>query len=146
MARVREPLTVYAKKVPFTKDTWELTEDLEFHVGSPDSDEVLIARKGFRTDFSSTPWGVRNMFPKDDVDSAAAVFHDMLYKNKGVLPVENFTGPAKIYSQKDCDGIYLEIMGVCGQTFWKKRIKYRMLRMFGTFSWNKKTNVPGRAV
>ena len=138
MARFLTELIV--KKRP--DNLWELTEDLEYRVGSEDSKEIIIVRKGMSTDFASIPWGLRNLLPKDSYYTNGSVLHDALYRYRGMLPAGWFSGPEKIYSQKDCDSIFLEAMQVLGVPWWKRNIMYLALRAFGWISFKK--NSPGR--
>lgn len=123
---------------------WEVVEDIEFHVGQENSEEVIIVKKGLITDFASMPFGVRNILPKDGAWTRGSLFHDELYKYRGVLPVDCFRGPEKIYSQKDCDQIFDEINKITGVSWWQRFLIYNALRMFGWISFNK--NKPGRKV
>lgn len=40
--------------------------------------EILVVPEGFRTDFASTPWLFRRLFPQDGPYTQAAVAHDWL--------------------------------------------------------------------
>ena len=121
---------------------WEVMEDIEYHVGHENSEEVIIAKKGLVTDFASMPFGVRNILPKDGAWSVGSVFHDQCYRYKGILPEGYFRGPAMVYSQKDCDKIFDEINQIKKVSWWQRTLIYSALRMFGWISFNK--NKPGR--
>lgn len=119
----------------------ELLSDLTYHVTE---NEVIVIKAGFITDGASTPFGVRNLFPKHGTYSACAVVHDALYHYKGVLPEGWFEGEPMIYSQKRCDQIFKEAMKVLGVSWWRRGTMYNMLRLFGRLSWVRKENQPGR--
>lgn len=119
MARI---LNVVVRKLD--KDKWKLVEPLEYHVGSENSNEIIKVPAGFITDFASTPWGVRNLFPKDGTYTGAAIIHDFLYQNH-------------TYSRKRCDSIFLEAMKVSGVPAWRRRTMWLALRGFGWYSYNK---------
>ena len=110
---------------------WKLLEDLEYHVGSEDSDEVIIVPTGYETDFASVPRAFWNIFPPFGKHSPAAVIHDYLYGKQGVMP------SGMIYSRRRCDEIFLETMGVMGVSWWRKHTMYRAVQMFGWVAWKK---------
>lgn len=67
-----------------------------------------------------SPWS--GVFPY------AAVIHDFLYSKLGKL--DN-----KTYTRYQCDKIFLEAMRVLGVSWWKRRIMYRAVRMWGWIPW-----------
>lgn len=142
MVRIRSDLQLIAKKLDGSK--WQLVDDLYYHVGSKDSEEVIIVKAGFITDGASTPFGVRNLFPKDGTYTPAAAIHDALYRYRGILPFGWYQGLPKEYSRKRCDSIFAEAMQVLGVSWWRRKIMYRALRLFGGFAWHRKENSPGR--
>lgn len=119
MARI---LNVVVKKLE--NGNWKLVEPLEYHVGDENSSEIIRVPSGFVTDFASTPFGVRNIFPKDGPWTGASIVHDYLYQNK-------------VYSRKKCDKVFLEAMKVCGVSWWRRRTMWLALRGFGWYSWSK---------
>lgn len=140
MARLLTDLELIAKKL--RDDQWELVDDLSYHVGGPESEEIIIVPKGFKTDFASTPLGIHNLLPKDGSWSPASVIHDALYQNRGLLPIGWFLGTAMRYSQADCDRIFREAMKVLGVSWWQRNMMWSALRLFGWISFQK--NKPGR--
>lgn len=123
---------------------WQVMEDIEFHVGDESSEEVIIVDNGLVTDFASMPFGVRNILPKDGAWTVGSVFHDELYKYKGVLPTSCFRGPEKIYTRKQCDKIFDEINKLKKVSWWQRFLINNALSLFGWISFNK--NKPGRKV
>lgn len=118
---IREPKRFLLFKYKNTKDCWEVLTDFTYTTTEGD---LIHVRKGTRTDFASTPLGVRNLFPKDGAYAQAAVLHDDMYKRL-------------LFSQEKCDRIFLEAMKYLGVPLWKRRVMYRALRMFGWISYNK---------
>lgn len=104
-----------------TRHYWKVLEPFSYTTNDGKSVHVP---QDFVTDLASVPRGLWNICPKDDVDSAASVVHDIAYRDR-------------LYPQRDCDRIYLEAMRDCGQTLAKRRMKYRALRLFGWYSYNK---------
>lgn len=105
-----------------------LLEPLVYHVGSDDSPEVITVPAGFVTDFASIPFGLRNLFPPLGTWARAAIIHDFLYSRRGVLP-------AKTYSRKEADAVFLEAMEVVGVPALQRSIMYRAVRLGGARGW-----------
>ena len=103
---------------------WELLEPLEYHVGSPDSNDVILVPKGFPTDFASVPKIFWNIFPPYGRWSPAAVIHDFIYTYA-------------VYPRKKCDLIFLEAMGVMEVNWITRHTMYRAVRLFGGFSYGR---------
>jgi len=126
MARILDDLKLIAEKLD--GDKWKLVKPLYYHVGSPDSKEIITVPKDFITDGASTPFGVRNLFPKDGTYTPISAIHDYMYSLKGVLP-------KKTYTRKECDQIFLEGMQVLNVPWWKRRIMYMAVRLAGWVKW-----------
>lgn len=92
---------------------------------------------GFKTDFSSVPLPFRGIFPQDDVDTQAAVFHDWLYHSNKKYSVIKKPENEKM-PRKECDHWFLVGMAICGQDLPSRRLKYRAVRLGGWYGWNKK--------
>lgn len=125
MPKFMKPLVV--KKV--SNGTWEVYEELEYHVGSKDSDDVIVVPQGTRTDFASVPRGLWNIFPPDGQYASAAVVHDYLYQEHGDVP------KGRGRSRKECDDIFLEAMQVLGVPSWKRYTMWLAVRSFGWKAW-----------
>jgi len=147
MARFNAPLKVekrlYKEKVKFLwlipyqrqRQFWITTAP--FSLIRDDGSIIASVPSGFPTDFSSVPIVVRSLFPKDDVDSQAAALHDYLYHTN--KPSNYHSSPIKPEkSRMQCDDIFLIGMIACDQTLSKREIKYRAVRLFGWYGWNKK--------
>ena len=110
---------------------WEVYEELEYHVGNKDSDEIIRVPKGTLTDFASVPRGLWNIFPPDGEYTSAAVVHDFIYGLRGKLP-------SKTYTREEADKIFAEAMQVLGVPFWKRYTMFYAVRAGGWVYWNKK--------
>ena len=109
----------------------------EFSLLDESGHAVYTVPPDFKTDFSSVPKPFRFLFPKDDVDSQAAVGHDWLYHaNKPKSVIDNPWWKRK--TRKECDAWFLVGMQVCGQTPARRRIKYRAVRLGGWYGWGKR--------
>ena len=104
------------------KGVWEILEPFEYH-----SKKYGVTRvpAGFTSDGASFPKIVYSIMgsPWGGKYGRPSVIHDFLYFKK--------------YNRKKADKIFLEAMQKCGVSFWKRRIMYRMLRLFGWLSWRK---------
>ncbi len=103
--------------------SWVLLKDFEYHVGSIDSTDCVIASKGFITDFASVPRIFWLVIPKWGKYGNAAVIHDWLYWKQGIK------------NRKESDDILLEAMEVLDVSPWKKKIIYHSVRWFGWMAW-----------
>lgn len=113
---------------------WVTIDSFWFHPHGEMDESSEFVPKDFPTDFSSVPAPFRFLFPKDDVDSQAAVMHDKMYnKYKPSSKLE----PGK-RTRKSCDDTFLLAMEASGQRLNRRRIKYRALRLGGWYGWNKK--------
>ena len=101
---------------------WILLEDLEYHVGNPNSDDIILVPKGFVTDFASSPKWTWWLIPPFGRFSPAVVLHDWLYRNH-------------FRTRKEADGIMLEAMIVMDVPVWQRNLMYWAVRMFGQKSW-----------
>ena len=89
-----------------------------------DGRTYITAGEGFSTDFASVPrvfWSVVGPIGKH---TKASVIHDWLYyHNAG--------------GRKWADLVFLEAMEVSGTPWWKRRLCYRAVRLFGWVPWNR---------
>lgn len=79
---------------------YELLENLTYHVGSEESNEVIVVPEGTVTDWASIPYIVQALIPKS-IGKRAAVVHDYLYKTNGL---------GGLYTRKRCDEIFKEAL------------------------------------
>lgn len=77
---------------------------------------------GLETDFASVPRLLWSIAPPVGLHSKAAVLHDYLY-------AEN------LGSRKWADRVFLEAMKVSGVRWTRRRLYYRMVRLFGWIAW-----------
>jgi len=105
---------------------WKLEASFSYHVGSKESDEVIVVPKGFTTDFASIPQIFWSMIGSPiGRYTKAAVVHDYLYHSQ-------------IYSRRKSDRIFLEAMTVLEVNWLKRRVMYRAVRMFAGGIWSRR--------
>ncbi len=105
--------------------SWTLLEPLEYHVGAPDSDEVIVVPEGTRTDFASVPWFATWLVSTWKRTARGAVIHDYLYS----MPGRTQYG----YTRKQADDIFKEVLAVMGHK--RRWLAWVGLRLFGGMAW-----------
>jgi len=97
---------------------WKLIETFRYYIGSLESDEVVSVPAEFITDFASIPRFLWSTFPPWGRYGKAAVIHDCCYR-KG------------LFTRKRSDKIFFEAMKVLKVPYWKRRLMYIAVRLFG---------------
>lgn len=93
-----------------------LTQPFVFY--SAKFDRVITVPAGFITDFASVPrLPVAYLLAGGEADEAA-VIHDYLYHSHDV-------------PRPDADAIFDEAMGVTGQPWWRRKLMWAGVRLFG---------------
>lgn len=105
---------------------FQFEENIAYHVGSEDSEEIILVPEGSVTDWASIPRALRNIITEYKGKKAAAV-HDYLYRTLGL---------GGKYSRKRCDEIFLEALIVLGVPTIQSHILYRGVRLGGWVPWN----------
>ncbi len=115
----KEPLTV----TQVSSILWKIEREITYHVGSPDSKDVIVVPKGFITDFASVPWPANMLIPLSGNHNMAAVVHDYLYC-------------VQTRTRLESDKIFLEALTVLGVNWFKRQIMYRAVRIGGGRPWD----------
>jgi len=99
--------------------------------------EDITVPKGFQYDGASVPRIFMFLigFERDGIHRPAALVHDFLYQNKGYSGNNN---QVVVYSRKQCDRIFFEIMKKVGVMHWHAILAYYAVRLGGKFSWGNK--------
>ena len=111
---------------------WEVVEDYTYK--SDEQGFSITALKGFVFDRASVPRVFWAIISKDDLSNVPPVFHDLLYRNVGVLP-NSQVSPFRTFERKDADDLFLELMKKSGVTSWRARLAYQAVRRFGGQAW-----------
>lgn len=128
---------------PARRRKWRLTEPLWFGLEGPWGPHWLIVPAGFETDLASIPWPVSALLRPSDVNPAAPVVHDWLYRNQGAVPVQTLdpvTGtpspsPPWAFTRKQADRIFRTILLETGTPGWKAAIMHWAVRLGGGRGW-----------
>lgn len=85
---------------------------------------------GFETDFASVPKWLHWMYEPDDSSFIyAAVLHDYLYEQKGII---TFLSQKIHLTRKDCDKIYASALRMNGCSKFDVFLQYYAIRLFGS--------------
>ena len=109
---------------PINNRQWELIDEFSYYTNLFDKSTTIIVPKGFITDFASVPRFLWSIFPPWDKYGKAAVLHDYLYSYQ-------------IFERKICDRIFYEAMTVLGVPWWKRKVMYLAVRVFGESHYKK---------
>lgn len=104
------------------KRNFRVAEPFRYRVGSKESEDIITVEKGFETDLASTPRFLWWIVPPHGTYGKAGVVHDYLYRNG-------------LRTRKEADDIFYEAMQVLGVPFWKRKLMYFAVRIFGSFSY-----------
>ena len=108
---------------------------------------VLTVGEGTFTNFSSVPFGFRNVFPVNGRHRLAAVAHDALYGMGGVFRTRTLIAvngsfiqvkedAFVYYSRKEADQLFYDLMIVEGVNKVKAWLMFRAVRLFGKSHWS----------
>lgn len=95
---------------------WRLIEPLAYF--SERLDRQITVPKGFVTDFASVPRLPFAYMIFGNIAQEEAVIHDYLYHKSGV-------------SREDADAVFDEAMQVKGKWWWRRKLMWSGLRLFG---------------
>jgi len=119
--------------------TWKVDAPFRYDVGAEDSGESIVVPAGTLTDFASIPRFFWRLLPPTGEYGKAAVIHDWLYQNLGIIQQHlayDVSPRLREYTRKQCDDIFLDAMSVLGVPAWKKRAMHGAVRAFGWSAWN----------
>jgi len=114
-----------------TLEKYELREDYTY---SADGGFEIEARAGFIFDRASVPRIFWAIIAQDDLSNVAPLFHDMLYRVKGVLP-EDQVRPFRTFERKDADNLFREIMKKRGVSRLRRELAFQAVRNFAKLAW-----------
>jgi len=89
---------------------------------------TVVAPKGFECDFASVPRLPLAYLACGDTAHEAATVHDYLYCANSIPNVDRETA----------DGVFLAAMTDEGESWWRRKVMYRMVRMFGGSSYHQR--------
>ena len=125
-------------------ENWQLLGHLDYYC--PSLKGIIRAQKGFVTDLASIPRFFHRIIPKSGPHNYAAVIHDWLYRNGGVVCLIRESGEmvAIRLSRKACDDIFREAMKASKPDelpksktpAWQRVLIYTGVRAGGFVPWN----------
>lgn len=115
---------------------WELTDEVRH--ADPVLGCTLIAPKGYKFDLASVPRPLWAIIAPFDLSTLAPLFHDLIYEFKGNLPSADYVHPhpARRFTQKEADDLFLRLMAAEGVPWWKRNAAYSAVRAAGWSYWN----------
>lgn len=118
-------------------ESWKLLEPLEY---ASDIAGTIVVPKGFLTDLASIPRFFHRAFPKSGLHNWAAVVHDYLYAEQGLIKRDE--NKFLVLTREDCDRVFYEAMLVRGVSMWKAKSMFLAVKWFGGVAWkdHKKEN------
>ena len=115
---------------------YKLFSDYKIFITENDGEVYeLCVPAGFKHDGASVPrfiWSTSGLTP-DGLIRAGALVHDFLYRKRGNILVgygPDLAKPVNI-SRKDADKIFLDLMLATGLWFYRARVAYWGVRLFG---------------
>lgn len=102
---------------------WEVVDPVVFTLPSGDT---ITVPAGFRTDGASVPRCLWWLFPRIDSYFAAAVIHDWLYRQGGVVDF-----PGHRLGRRAADRVFLLGCEACGTGYVWRRLMYYAVRFGG---------------
>lgn len=120
---------VKVRQLGATKN-YEVVEDYTYKSGA----YSITVPKGFVYDRASIPRVFWVLIDKDSLSNVAPLFHDLLYRNGGVLPT-NQVSPYRKFSRKETDDLFLELMTKCGVNKWRREAAYQAVRRGAELAW-----------
>ncbi len=103
---------------------WIVTKDFDIKITRPPGIDILIA-EGYITDLASIPRLLWRVIAPFELSITAPLVHDFFYQYAG----------CGIYSRKDVDQIFLQLMKEEYVSWWRRTIAYRAVRIFGGSHW-----------
>ena len=118
---------------------WEVIHDYTYPVGMG---VVLRIPAGFRFDLASIPKILWNVIAPFELSVVAPLIHDAMYNFGGKFPDEYIAHAAKqkIFTRKEADIIFYNLMIEEQVGGLKSRIAYNAVRIFGRPHWNRYDN------
>jgi len=109
---------------PINDRQWKLIEEFSYYTKINGKYVFINVPQGFITDFASVPRFLWSIFPPWDKYGKAAVLHDYLYNQR-------------LFRRKLCDKIFYEAMTVLKVPWWKRKLMYFAVRLFGESHYKK---------
>jgi hypothetical protein len=107
---------------------WRVLEDFSYWHGDLLTGFYIKVPKDFETDFASVPRFFWRLLPPTGEYGKAAVLHDWLYAQNGMVSGQCLT-------RAQCDEIFRDAMDKLGVPKWKVQSMFRAVRMFGRGAW-----------
>lgn len=111
---------------------WELVEPYRFRI----EPYAFDLPQGFRFDLASIPRAVWPVVAPFELSLVAPLTHDFIYRYAGQVP-QNSVTPYHIFSRKEADDLFSELMKMEGVWLWRRALAYASVQAFGGQAWGK---------
>jgi hypothetical protein len=118
---------------------WTLHAPFRYWLDGLHKGDVITIPAGFQTDFASIPRALWSILPPTGRYGKAAVLHDFLYQNLGLVrinPTVEAEAIVKRFTRAECDGIFRDAMLVLGVSSFTAYAMWVAVRAFGWHAWN----------
>ena len=120
-------------------DDYEVVEDYtyaceRFNERNEKITYSITAPSGFVFDRASVPRIFWVLISKDDLSNVPPLFHDLLYRNGGVLPKTQVT-PYRTFQREEADELFYELMQKSGVKPWRSRLAYLAVSKSAVEDW-----------
>jgi len=116
---------------PYSDERWRMIEDFDYLT---EDDRFIRIPHGFVHDLASIPRVFRLFFSVNGRHREAAILHDWLYHNQGL--VSEF----KRFTRAESDKLFLEAMKSSGVGYFKRHSMYWGVRVGGFIAWSSKND------
>lgn len=116
---------------------WTLLEPFRYWLTKLNEGDVITVPAGFKTDFASVPRAFWTVLPPWGRYGKAAIVHDYLYANMGIVRISHDGEPERWgnFTRKESDDIFRDAMAVLGVSFIKRNIMWAAVRTFAGPCW-----------
>lgn len=97
---------------------------------------TVTVKAGFQFDRASIPRIFWILVSKDDLSNVAPLYHDLLYRYKGVLH-RDWVKPYTTFSRLEADNLFFHLMAKSGVTSWRLHVAYQAVCRFSVFAWGR---------
>lgn len=97
---------------------------------------VFTIPQGFQTDLASIPRALWAFLDDTELGLIAPIVHDYIYQYGGIPSYRGSQSAGFLYTRKQADHLFKELMKADGVEAWKWRAAYAAVRLFGAPHFN----------
>jgi hypothetical protein len=119
---------------------YEVLQQYQSGMGSQDRPVphlcTVTVKAGFQFDRATIPRIFWLLISKEDLSNVAPLFHDLLYRFKGVLH-RDWVKPYTTFSRREADNLFFHLMAKSCVTSWRVHVAYQAVCHFSAFAWGR---------